>query len=84
MQHTADDKLRIQLPYSHEVQYEGRVTLEANIEKLQVTFEAHILNITQPLILGAEFLECFGVMLNYAKGSATVRMRGCRYPLCLR
>ena len=27
-------------------QSEGKVTLDAHIEKLQITFEAHILNIT--------------------------------------
>ena len=46
VQHTAADTLQIRLPNGDEVQSEGKVTLEANIEKLQVTFEAHILNIT--------------------------------------
>ena len=46
MQHAVDDKLLIQLPNGDEVQSEGKVTLEAHIEKLQITFEAHILNIT--------------------------------------
>ena len=58
--------------------------LEASIEKLQVNFDAHILNITQPLILGVDFLERFGVMLDYANGKAEVSMTGCRYPLSLR
>ena len=46
VQHAAADTLQIRLPNGDEVQSEGKVTLEANIEKLQVTFEAHILNIT--------------------------------------
>ena len=46
VQHAAVDTLQIRLPNGDEVQSEGKVTLKANIEKLQVTFEAHILNIT--------------------------------------
>ena len=57
--------------------------LEASIEKLQVTFDAHVLNVTKPLILGMDFLECFGVTLDYANGKAEVSMTGCRYPLSL-
>ena len=45
VQHAADDRLRIQLPNGDEVQNKGQVILKANIEKLQVTFKAHILNI---------------------------------------
>ena len=30
-----------------------------------------------------DFLECFGVMLDYANGKAKVSMTGCRYPQCL-
>ena len=44
VQHAAADTLQIRLPNGDEVQNEGRVTLEASIEKLQVTFDAHILN----------------------------------------
>ena len=58
--------------------------LEASIEKLQISFDAHILNITQPLILGMDFLERFEVTLDYANGKAEVSMTGCRYPLSLR
>ena len=57
--------------------------LEASIEKLQVSFNAHVQNITQQLILGMDFLERFGVMLEYANGKAEVSMTGCRYPLSL-
>ena len=46
VQHAAVDTLLIWLPNDEEVQSKGRVTLEASIEKLQVTFHAHILNIT--------------------------------------
>ena len=45
VQHAAANMLQIWLPNGEEVQSKGKVTLEANIEKLQVTFEAHILNI---------------------------------------
>ena len=75
--------LQIRLPNGDEVQSEGQVTLEAGIEKLQISFDAHILNITLPLILGVDFLECFGVTLDYANGKAEVSMTGCRYPLSL-
>ena len=57
--------------------------LEASIEKLQVTFDAHILNIALPLILGVDFLERFGVTLDYTNGKAEVNMTRCRYPLSL-
>ena len=30
-----------------------------------------------------DFLEHFGVTLDYANGKATLSMAGCRYPLCL-
>ena len=83
VQHAAADTLQIQLPNGDEVQSEGRVTLEASIQKLQVSFDAHILNITWPLILGVDFLEHFGVMLDYANGKAAVSMIGCKYPLSL-
>ena len=43
---SAADTLQIRLPNIEEVQSEGKVTLEANLEKLEVTFKAHILNIT--------------------------------------
>ena len=46
VQHAAADTLQIRLPNGDEVQSEGRVTLEASIEKLQISFDAHILNIT--------------------------------------
>ena len=46
VQHTAADTLQIPLPNGEEVQSKGKVTLEANIDKLQVTFKAHMLNIT--------------------------------------
>ena len=45
VQHAAADTLQIWLLNGDEVQSKGRVTLEANIEILQVTFEAHVLNI---------------------------------------
>ena len=45
VQHAAADTLQIRLPNGDEVQSEGRVMLEASIEKLQISFEAHILNI---------------------------------------
>ena len=45
MQHAADDRQKIWLPNGDKVQNEGQVTLEANIEKLQVTFEAQTLNV---------------------------------------
>ena len=84
VQHAAADTLQIWLPNRDEVQSKGRVTLEASIEKLQVSFDAHILNITKPLILGVDFLEHFRVTLDYANGKAEVSMTGCRYPLSLR
>ena len=40
--------------------------------------------ITPTLILGMDFLERFGVTLDYANGKAEVSMTGCRYPLSLR
>ena len=46
LQHAAADMLQIWLPNGEEVQSEGKVALEANIKKLQVIFDAHILNIT--------------------------------------
>ena len=46
VQHAAADTLQIRLLNGDEVQSKGQVTLEASIEKLQVTFDAHILNIT--------------------------------------
>ena len=46
VQHAAADTLQIWLPNGKEVQSKGKVTLEANIEKLQVTFKTHILNTT--------------------------------------
>ena len=46
VQHAAADTLQIWLPNEEVVQSKGKVTLKANVEKLQVTFEAHILNIT--------------------------------------
>ena len=58
--------------------------LEASVEKLQISFDVHILNITSPLILGVDFLEHFGVTLDYANSKAEVSMTGCRYPLSLR
>ena len=45
MHHAAEDTLQIRLPNDEEVQSKGKVTLEANIEKLQVTFKAHTINI---------------------------------------
>ena len=84
VQHAAADMLQIRLPNGDEVQSEGRVMLKASIDKLQISFNAHILNITQPLILGVDFLERFGVTLDYANGKAEVSMTGCRYPLSLR
>ena len=45
VQHAAADTLQIRLPNGDEVQSEGQVTLEANIEKLQDTFDAYVLNI---------------------------------------
>ena len=36
------------------------------------------------MILGVDFLERFGVTLDYANGKAEVSMTGCRYPLSLR
>ena len=44
--HAAADMLQIWLLNDDKVQSKGKVTLEANIKKLQVTFEAHILNTT--------------------------------------
>ena len=46
VQHAAADMLQIQLPNGDEVQSKAKLTLKANIEKLQVTFKAYILNIT--------------------------------------
>ena len=46
VQHTTADMLQIWLPNGNEVQSGGKATLEMNIEKLQVTFEAQILKIT--------------------------------------
>ena len=46
VQHAAADTLQIRLPNGDKVQTKGKVTLEANIEKLEVTFEAHVLKIT--------------------------------------
>ena len=46
VQHATADMLQIWLLNGDEVQSQGRVTLEANIEKLQVTFEAHVVIIT--------------------------------------
>ena len=46
VQHATADTLQIWLPNGEEVQSKGKVTFEANMEKLQVTFEAHLLNIT--------------------------------------
>ena len=43
--HAAANTLQIWLPNGEEVQSKGKVTLEANVKKLQVTLEAHILNI---------------------------------------
>ena len=83
VQHAAADMLQIQLPNGDEVQSKGRVTLEASIKKLQVTFNAHILNVAYPMILGVDFLEHFGVSLDYTNGKAEVSMTGCRYSLSL-
>ena len=46
VQHAVADTLQIGLPNGDEAQSEGQVTLKVSIEKLQVTFDAHILNIT--------------------------------------
>ena len=46
VQHAAADMLQIRLPNGEKVQRKGKVTLEANIEKLQVTCDAYIQNIT--------------------------------------
>ena len=46
VQHAVADTLQIRLPHGEEVQSEGKVTLKANIEKLQVAFDAYILIIT--------------------------------------
>ena len=46
VQHAAADTLQIWSPNGEEFQSKGKVTLKANIVKLQVTFKAHILNIT--------------------------------------
>ena len=83
MQHAAAGMLQIWLPNGDEVQSKGRVTLETNIEKLQVTFEAHVLNIMLPLILGVDFLERFVVMLDYTNNKAALSMTERRYPLSL-
>ena len=45
VQHAAADTLQMRLPNGEEVQSKGKVTLKSNIKKLQVNFEAHILNI---------------------------------------
>ena len=45
VQHAAVDILQIRLLNGDKVQSKGRVMLEASIEKLQVSFDAHILNI---------------------------------------
>ena len=45
VQHAAADTLQIRLPNGEGVQREGKITLVANIEKLQMTFKAHILHI---------------------------------------
>ena len=81
VQHAVANTLQIQLPNGDEVQSKGKVTLKANTDKLQVTFKAHILNITKPLIIGVDFMECFRVTLDYSNGKATVSRTGCRYPL---
>ena len=39
-QNAAADKLQMRLPNGEKVQNESKVTLESNIEKLQVTFKA--------------------------------------------
>ena len=83
VQYIAADKLQIRIPNGEEVQIKGKVTSKVNIEKLWVTFKAHILDITLPLIFGVDFLEHFGVMLDYANGKAAVCMTGCRYLLSL-
>ena len=46
VQHAAADTLQIWLPNGEDVQSKGKVTLEANIEKLQVILEADILSVT--------------------------------------
>ena len=46
VQHAAADALQMRLPNGDKVQSDGRVTLKASIKKLQVSFDAHILNIT--------------------------------------
>ena len=46
VQHAAADTLQIRLPNGEEVQSKSKVALKANIEKLEDTFDAHILNIT--------------------------------------
>ena len=46
VQHAAADTLQIRLLNGDEVQSKGRVTLELGIEKLQISFDAYILNIT--------------------------------------
>ena len=46
VQHAAADTLQIRLPNGDKIQSKGRVMLEASIEKLQISFDAHILNIT--------------------------------------
>ena len=45
VQHAAADMLQIRLPHGEEVQIKDKITLESNIEKLSVTFEAHLLSI---------------------------------------
>ena len=55
VKHVAADILHVQLPNGDEVQSKGKVKLEANVEKLQVTFKAHIPNTTKPLVLGIDF-----------------------------
>ena len=46
VQHAAADTLQIRFLNSEEVQSKGMITFEANIEKYQMIFKAHILNIT--------------------------------------
>ena len=46
MQHTTVDVLQMWLPYGNAIQSKGKVTLETNIEKPQVTLEAPIPSIT--------------------------------------
>ena len=43
VQHAVADMLQTWIPSNKEVQSKGKVTLKVIIDKLQVTFEAHIL-----------------------------------------